>query len=114
MKLQVVETNEKDLLDLSAILADHDLSTDESGVNLTYLAELAGSDWGLWRTIEMVAERGGEFARALPGFPAGELVAERLARLRTELEEAPKTRGWRMRARIGERKRWYELPEEVH
>ena len=23
------------------------------------------------------------------------------------------TRGWKLRARIGERKRWYELPEEV-
>jgi hypothetical protein len=114
MKLQVVETNEKDLLDLCAILADHDLSTDESGVNAPYLASLAAADWGLWKTLEMVSERAEGFALALPGFDAGERVAERLRRLRAALEEAPKTRGWKMRARIGERKRWYELPEEVH
>lgn len=114
MKLQVVETNEKDLLDICAILADHDLSTDESGVNSTYLASLAAADWGLWRTLEMVSERAEEFALALPEFDSGELVAARLRRLRATLEEAPKTRGWKMRARIGERKRWYELPEEVH
>lgn len=114
MKLQVVETNQKDLLDLCAILADHDLSADENGVNSVYLASLAAADWGLWRTLEMVSERAEEFALALPGFDSGPLVAERLSRLRAALEEAPKTRGWKMRARIGERKRWYELPEEVH
>ncbi len=114
MKLQVVETNEKDLLDICAILADHDLSADESGVNAPYLASLAAADWGLWRTLEMVSERAEEFALALPEFDSGELVAARLRRLRTALEEAPKNRGWKLRARIGERKRWYELPEEVH
>ena len=29
------------------------------------------------------------------------------------LEQEPKSRGWKLRAKIGERKRWYELPEEV-
>jgi hypothetical protein len=113
MKLQVVETNRKDLIDVCAILADHDLSTDESGVNSAYLASLAASDWGLWRTLGMVAERCEEFALELPGFDRGEIVAERLRRLRAELDAAPKSRSWRMRARIGDRKRWYELPEEV-
>ena len=27
--------------------------------------------------------------------------------------EAPKTSGWKMRAETSNRKRWYELPEEV-
>lgn len=114
MKLQVVETNEKDLLDVCAILADHDLGDGEDGVDADYLASLAASDWGLWRTLGMVAERSEEFAVGLAGFEHGELVATRLQRLRQALDVAPKTRGWRMRARVGERKRWYELPEEAH
>jgi hypothetical protein len=114
LKLQVVETNEKDYLDICAIFADHDLTNDESGVNVTYIADLAASDWGLWRTLDMVAERSERFALALPAFEAGQLVAGRLRRLREELDRAPKTRGWKLRARIGDRKRWYELPEEVH
>lgn len=61
----------------------------------------------------MVAERGEEFARELAGLKRGELIATRLEELRRRLEEAPKSRGWKMRARIGDRKRWYELPEEV-
>lgn len=114
MKLQVVETNEKDFLDVCAILADHELSSDESGVNSSYIAALAAADWGLWRTLGMVAERGEKFAAELPGFAAGAQVAARLRGLRQELDAVPKSRGWRMRARVGDRKRWYELPEEAH
>jgi hypothetical protein len=114
LKLQVVETNEKDYLDLCAIFADHELSDDESGINRAHIAAVAGADWGLWRTLGMVAERSAQFARDLPGFDAGERVAARLERLRGDLADAPKSRGWKLRARIGDRKRWYELPEEVH
>jgi hypothetical protein len=114
LKLQVVETNEKDYLDVCALFADHDLTDDDSGIDCAYIAELAASDWGLWRTLRMVAERSERFALELPGFEAGELAAGRLRRLREELDRVPKTRGWKLRSRIGERKRWYELPEEVH
>ena len=114
LKLQVVETNEKDYLDICAIFADHDLSEDESGINGAHIAALAATDWGLWRTLGMVAERAILFARELPGFEAGERVADRLQRLRNQLDSAPKTRSWKLRARLGDRKRWYELPEEVH
>jgi hypothetical protein len=114
MKLQVVETNEKDLLDVCAILGDHDLSEDEGGVNAAYVASLSASDWGLWRTLGMVAERAERFAVELPGFDRGDLVAARLRALRERLDAVPKTRGWKLRARVGDRKRWYELPEEAH
>jgi hypothetical protein len=114
LKLQVFETNEKDYLDVCAIFADHDLSEDESGVNSAYIANLTASDWGLWRTLGMVSEHAEQFALELPGFEAGRLVAERLGRLREEMDSVPKTRGWRLRARVGTRKRWYDLPEEVH
>jgi len=113
LKLQVVETNEKDYLDICAIFADHDLTDDDTGINLTYIANLAASDWGLWRTLGMVAERTERFALELPSFEAGPLVASRLRRLRDELDHVTKTRGWKLRSRIGDRKRWYELPEEV-
>jgi hypothetical protein len=113
LKLQVMETNEKDFLDICALFGDHDLTSDDGGINSSYIAELAATDWGLWRTLGMVSERSEQFALQLPGFGAAGLVAERLRRLREEMEAAPKSRGWKLRARIGDRKRWYELPEEV-
>ncbi len=69
LKLQVVETNEKDYLDICAIFADHELSEDDSGINAAYIAELAASDWGLWRTLGIVAGRSEDFAPpAVPTF----------------------------------------------
>lgn len=114
LKLQVIETNEKDYLDICAIFADHDLSDDDSGINSTYIANLTASNWGLWRTLGVVIERSQQFALELPDFSAREVVVERLGRLRVELDTVSKTRGWKLRSRVGDKKRWYELPEEVH
>ena len=114
LKLQVVETNEKDYLDICAIFADHDLSEDDSGVNSAYIAGLTASDWGLWRTLGIVASHSEQFALDLADFPAKEVVVDRLRRLQVELDTVPKSRIWKIRARVGDRKRWYELPEEVH
>jgi hypothetical protein len=114
MKLQVVETNRKDFLDMLALLADHPWTDDEAGINLAYLSGLTAGDWGLWRTTTMVAERAGRFASDLEGFAQGDLVRERVQAFLAALEDSPKSRAWRLRARLGERKRWYELPEESH
>jgi hypothetical protein len=114
LKLQVVETNEKDFLDVCAIFADHDLTADDSGINITYVTGLAAADWGLWRTLGMVAERSERFALELTDFEAGEIVARRLRRMREKLDKVPKSRRWKLRARVGERRRWYELPEEIN
>lgn len=109
-KLQVYKTNEKDFTDALAILADHELTDDESGISRARLAEVCGSDWGWWRTVTIVAGRAGEYAEA-----RGELAPARarLEQLEQELEEMPKSRRWKMRARVGERARWYEEPDEI-
>jgi hypothetical protein len=39
-------------------------------------------------------------------------VSEKVAILLDALDSVPKTRGWRMRARVGDRVRWYELPDD--
>lgn len=114
MKLQVFETNEKDYLDILALLCDHEFGAGAGEINLAYLAGLAGEDWGLWRTTTMVADRAADFADSLPGFEAAVRVRAQVGRFTAALEEAPKSRRWRMRAKVGERKRWYELPEESH
>lgn len=112
-KLQVVETNEKDLLDLVVLLADHPLTAGEDGINLDYLTELTAGDWGLWRTTRLVAERVQQFAAGLDGLDAAGRVHERAQAYLDATERSEKSRRWRMRARVGERKRWYELPEEA-
>jgi hypothetical protein len=112
LKLQIVKANAKDLSDALALVSDHPLSEDDEGINIRYLSDLAGRDWGLWRTTTMVAERAAVYAQGLDGFVQAAHATARLGQYIDALERAPKTRGWRLRARVGERKRWYELPEE--
>jgi hypothetical protein len=110
-KLQIIELNEKDVRDAVALLVEHDITDDDSGLNASRVAGLTADDWGLWRTITRNLEAVGSHLDAYD-VDRG-LVAGRLADLQRRIEEAPKSRGWRLRDRIGERKRWYELPEEV-
>ncbi len=115
MKLQIVESNEKDLRDIVCLLTDQDFTDgDDAGIDLTYLTGLAAGDWGLWRTITMVARRADAWATQLPGLSSRERVHEQVSRFIEALEESPKSRAWKLRARVGERKRWYTLPEEAH
>lgn len=112
MKLQIVETNAKDLTDILTLLVDQAFTDDDSGINLPYLCRLTGEDWGLWKTTTMVAERADAYARTLQGFKRRIEVHEQVRRFLSAVEEAPKTRAWKLRAKVGERKRWYQLPED--
>jgi hypothetical protein len=104
-KLQVVELTEKDASDLAELLSHHALGSGPGDhLDVPYLEGLVADDWGLWRTLTGTLARLPELQPAIAG------QARALSQL---LEDAPKGRRFRLRARLGERKRWYELPDEV-
>jgi hypothetical protein len=114
-KLQIAQLNEKDVRDSIALLLDHPVGDrDGDHVNARRVAELCAADWGLWRTFTANLAACREYAGGydLSGGEREEVLA-RIDALSERIEREPKTRGWRLRAKIGERKRWYELPEEV-
>jgi hypothetical protein len=113
-KLQIVETNEKDLIDIITIILDHDFSADDRGLNIQYLRGLGADDWGLWRTVTMVAGRAAAHAETMRTLPGRDRVMRNVECLLDEFEQVPKSRRWRLRAHIGERVRWYQIPEESH
>ena len=114
-KLQIIELNEKDIRDTVLLFHGHPIGDDDGGaINGAHIAGLCADDWGLWRTITANLER----CRGHVGdyeLPAGdrERIESRFDELLQRIEAEPKSRGWRRRAKVGERKRWYELPEEV-
>ena len=110
-KLQIIELNEKDVRDTVALLLEHEVIDDDTGVNSWHISTLCAEDWGLWRTITHNLET---LRARLEGYDVDrDLVSNRVSLLLERIEEMPKSRSWRLRAKIGERKRWYELPEEV-
>jgi hypothetical protein len=114
-KLQIVELNEKDVRDTVLLLHGHDVGeSDGDTVSAARIAELCASDWGLWRTITANLSGCKERMDAYALEPGdADTVAARIDALLERIEAEPKSRGWRRRAKVGDRKPWYELPEEV-
>jgi hypothetical protein len=78
--------------------------------------KLLGSDWGWWRTVtgnlNKLAALAAERPELLP--PAPPLDPLRACRQLLDVAHAaPKSVKWKLRANVGDRVRWYELPEEV-
>jgi hypothetical protein len=117
-KAQIVELNAKDQSDILTILYHRDVAeSDGDGaaeLNAARVAKLCAADWGLWRTTRMNVERTRD---ALDDgrltADQGQVVRDRLERLWQRIEAEPKSTKWKLRARVGDKVRWYEEPEEV-
>jgi hypothetical protein len=104
-KLQIYELTQKDIDDVALLLTEHELGEGNGDhVDVAYMASLLGDDWGLWRTSSKTLE---DVAVRRPD------VATKAQDLKAAFEATPKTRRFRARARVGERKRWYEIPDET-
>ena len=116
LKLQVVELNEKDATDALALLIQFETRPEDAAdcISTDRIARLCAADWGWYTTLGDNLERvRGHAASMLPDPADVRTVEERIGALRAAMEAAPKSGGWRLRARVGRRMRWYETPEEV-
>lgn len=110
-KMQIVKLSEKDVIDTTILLLEHDVGrTDKETVNLDYIAGMLAQDWGFWYTIRTNLVK---VKSLLPGFQALEQqhqnrVAERIDSIVARLDDEPKSTGWKMRAGIGTKKKWYK------
>jgi len=115
-KLQIVELNEKDARDIVYMLSA--LPVGGTGVSLDTdrYSKLLGADWGWWRTVTgNLAKLPGVIAEKPELVPANAAYdpREQIQRLSQLAADAPKSVKWRLRSNVGDRVRWYELPEEV-
>ena len=121
-KLQIVELNEKDARDIFQLLSGLPVrpaaaaQPGEVILDTERFGQLLGADWGWWRTVTgnldklpgLAAEKPELVPRAAPHDPL-----EHAARLAEHAHAVPKGMRWKLRANVGDRVRWYELPEEV-
>jgi hypothetical protein len=112
-KTQIVEINAKDLKDLVITFLAHDVSEedDDSMVNGPYIAEMLSDDWGFYYTVTTNI---GKFLDFLPKVEEitqeqRDIIRERVMKLSKMIEEKPKSRGWKRRAKVGTKKRWYKI-----
>src|SRR5579875_1192785 len=113
-KLQIVEIEDKDLGDSAALLHDLPIGRNAPGViDLERFVRPLSADWGFYHTVERNLPKVTAFAATSLASEMAEKVARSAQALQDEMERATKSLKWRMRARVGEKVTWYELPEEV-
>ena len=128
-KLQIVELNEKDARDTLHLLSGVPVSGSgaapgqggagggsATSIDSDRFAKLLGADWGWWRTVTGSLKKLPMLAAGhpelIPPSPPLDPIAQ-AAYLLELAESAPKGVKWKLRANVGDRVRWYELPEEV-
>jgi hypothetical protein len=115
-KMQIVKINEKDVIDTIMLLLEHPLGEgDNEAINIKRVARLCAADWGLWRTTTMNLDK---VQRLVQGYQ--QLTAEQKARVQEQvrtalasIESEPKPMSWKLRARVGDRVKWYKDVDEV-
>jgi hypothetical protein len=114
-KLQVVELNHKDVLDVLAILYDQSVVPGAPDrLDSTYLGAVWGDDWPLWRTCQLTLEKIRRLAPTVLEPEAVERVNANVDALESILSDGKKSMRWKLRARVGDRVRWYQLPDELN
>jgi len=96
------------------LLSTFEVTTDESGINVAYIAKLLSRDWGLWRTATLNLERTRAWIQSLAaGTRADDSLRVRMTEILDAISREPRTLSWKVRASIGDRVKWYREPEEV-
>jgi hypothetical protein len=115
-KMQIVQINEKDIIDTIMLLLEHPLSDeDKETINIKLAAALCANEWGLWRTATMNL---GKVKQLAQGY--SQLTPEQKSKVVSQVDEAlarlnnePKSLAWRIRDRVGDRVKWYKDVDEV-
>jgi len=127
-----VSFSEKDLKDCLMLLKAHEMSYDGADgerINASYIADLLSDDWGFYYTatsnlrkianiladLEIVGKDVHIDPLKIPHEERTTITAK-IQRLLEVIEERPKSLRWKMRARLGTAKQWYnevETPSTV-
>jgi hypothetical protein len=115
-KMQIVKINEKDIIDTIMLLLEHPLGdSDQETINIGRVAQLCAKDWGLWRTTTMNLDKVRQLVQNY-----NQLSSEQKANVVTQVDAAlarmdaePKNTAWKLRARVGDRVKWYKDVDEV-
>jgi hypothetical protein len=112
-KMQIVELNLKDITDTMVLVLEHPIASsgeDREQIDGGYIADLLHDDWGFYYTVTTNLDKVGRFVpdnAALDAEQAG-VIRSRLQEISRMIEDAPKSRKWRIRAKVGPKRQWYQ------
>ncbi len=112
-KMQIARINEKDIKDTIVLLRAHNVSahnaSDRESIDADYIARLLAKEWGLYYTVTSNLNKMRELMTTYDSLTDEDRkdVNQKLDALLARIEEEPKSTGWKMRARVGTKKKWY-------
>jgi len=115
-KLQIVKLNWKDIKDTVMLLMEHDVAEQNKGretIDLMPIIKRASKDWGYYYTFTTNIKKIQEKLSEIEVLSNAErsVVQEKLSKTLDAIEREPKSIGWKMRAKIGTKKLWYNEVE---
>ncbi len=110
-KLQIVELNEKDVIDVIVLLREHEVGDgDEEIVDSGYISELLAIDWGFYYTATTNLKKIRDYLlnhKTIMNIDK-KIVEAKINQLYERIEETPKSKKWKMRATVGTKRKWYK------
>jgi hypothetical protein len=109
-KLEIVKINDKDLKDAMLLLVAAPLGNDDlKTINKEYLAKRMSDDWGFYYTSIANLEHVKKACAKVPALKEDHqaIICQKVDEIIKVIEDAPKTFGWKLRARTGTKKLWY-------
>lgn len=119
-KAQIVKINEKDLKDIIVLLREHQIgNSDKETINLSMITEILSQDWGFYYTVKQNLQKVKSIISNgyLDGKGSDEDKADVVNKIESiiqSIEKSPKTLSWKLRSRVGTKKKWYKEVELTH
>jgi len=114
-KLQIVQLAEKDFKDVLMLLREHRIgSSDKETINGKYIAEILSEDWGFYYTVATNIKKIKDLtvdSKLEEGLKKE--VTAKLNELLRIIEVEPKSLRWKLRAKVGSKKKWYRDIEAI-
>jgi len=114
-KLQVVQINKKDVLDILALLHDHEVLVDgdpNEVISLKELNAILSDDWGWYTTCTDNLDKIQQFVLEFINDPDKPMLLDKIDLIRSHAQSSKKSLKWTVRSKVGRKVQWYELPEE--
>lgn len=109
-KLQIVNIEQKDVIDVAMLLSDHDVgSSQKETIDKDHISKLLGEDWGFYYTVTTNLSKISEAIRTMSAIePSGkDRILGNIKLIQEEIEASPKSLAWKLRARVGPKTKWY-------
>lgn len=115
-KLQIVQINEKDMKDLILLFAAHEVDRGgKEAIDMERISKRLAKDWGFYHTAttNLVKVKNLLSKYEVLMGDLGPKASDNVDKLLNCIEREPKSLQWKLRAKVGTKKKWYNPVEEV-